>query len=339
MAKKLFGTRTPQTADPGVGESVRSIFARAAGVGEHELSGEDIDKLLVNSGITRKDADKIRDAARLFTSSGHDIRTIGNGTFNTFTKEGEALTQSSRKAGNKRGLDVGDLVGLGRKTSTLVGFADMLKQKQAPTAPVTQTSQGRTSTGTPAKGDDITPTSLKTKVGTGDRKMTAEERLSFNMKLAKMKGSLGSLADTTPRPMDEEAAFKAKWKGNEPGTTKPTKQFTPFSEEWLAEKARGFAPKTSFNWNFGNLTDNKALNDFAQEVGIPLETAALTFYGPGKWAAKGVMRGVEKAAPYAKTVGEYVKSLPGKLTTLKPSLYRMPFRPVQNRYIAKALKK
>lgn len=139
MAKKIT------SIDPTAGVSARDILAFASGKKSGELNVDDIRSLAVKQGISPKDTARILAGAHSFLGSGNDYRLTGDNGFNVVNPQTGPLTSSSRKAGNKKGFNAGDLVGLGNNVSTLMGLAGRYRKdfdsKPTGESPVTSVTE------------------------------------------------------------------------------------------------------------------------------------------------------------------------------------------------------
>lgn len=155
MAKKpptTFETKeTPQYTKEGV--NLKSLLQFATGKGENEeVTQDDFNRLLSNSGVTGRDARRLNKAFQTINTSNSDyiLSTNGQG-FNVFDKTtGQAKSNSSKKAGNTQGTNLSDLVRLGSNVSQLAGFASRsIPAYLKPKAEVTSKAEAPPSSNTP----------------------------------------------------------------------------------------------------------------------------------------------------------------------------------------------
>lgn len=114
---------------PFAGTSARDIIGHVLNRKPADLTPGDVESWISTQGLSSKDEKRVRTGASEFFKSGNDYRLTDDGNFNTITSTGEAKTSSSRTAGNRKGFNPGDLIGLGNNVSTFVGLVGKHKEK------------------------------------------------------------------------------------------------------------------------------------------------------------------------------------------------------------------
>jgi hypothetical protein len=151
-----YESKSIPTYDRTKGTSIADILSFAAGkkAGE-KLTIDDIQRIGREAGVSAKDMKSVIKGGKNFLASDKEYR-LGDDGYNVFNKDG-AETRSSREAGNKKGLNIGDVIGLGNKTSSLAGLAALYKDKY-------QTKDVKPNTPTPT-----TTVEIKEPIVTGDK--------------------------------------------------------------------------------------------------------------------------------------------------------------------------
>lgn len=90
--------------------------------------------LLRKSGLSRRDMRRLSKAYDIIQNTNYDYIISADGTgFNVFDRNtGEAITRSSRGAGNTKGITLADLLQVGKNVSRLAGFAAQNADKGVP---------------------------------------------------------------------------------------------------------------------------------------------------------------------------------------------------------------
>lgn len=114
-------TEQPVMVDT-VGVDIRKLLARSSGKEFDDMTTEDFKTFAESKGVVGRDVKRMTKAFNSIKKNSARQYLIDTDGFNVF-EENLPLTKSGRDIGNKKGLDLGDLVGSGRDVSLLAGFA------------------------------------------------------------------------------------------------------------------------------------------------------------------------------------------------------------------------
>lgn len=104
------------------GVDIRKLLSSATGKDFDDITSKDFEDFAASKGVVKKDIRRMSKAFGSIKSNAARQFLIDTDGFNVL-EENLPLTRSGRDIGNKKGLDIGDLVGSGRNVSLLAGFA------------------------------------------------------------------------------------------------------------------------------------------------------------------------------------------------------------------------
>ena len=124
--KKEGSSTTHRTEQPVMldttGVDVRKLLGSASGKDFEDMTSKDFEDFAVSKGVVKKDVRRMVKAFDSVKKNSARQFLIDTDGFNVLD-ENLPLTRSGRDIGNKKGLDIGDIVGAGRDVSLLAGFA------------------------------------------------------------------------------------------------------------------------------------------------------------------------------------------------------------------------
>lgn len=116
-----YETEQPVMVDT-TGVDIRELLGSSAGKDFDDMTTRDFENFAASKGVVRRDLKKMSRAFEAVKKNAARQYLVDTDGFNVI-QENLPLTRSGRDIGNKKGLDIGDLVGLGSSVSLLAGFA------------------------------------------------------------------------------------------------------------------------------------------------------------------------------------------------------------------------
>jgi hypothetical protein len=116
-----YKTEQPVMVDT-TGIDIRELLGHAVGKDFDQMNSKDFEAFAASKGVIRKDVRKMTRAFDSIKKNSARQYLVDTDGFNVI-EENLPLSRSGRDIGNKKGLDIGDLVGLGNNVSLLAGFS------------------------------------------------------------------------------------------------------------------------------------------------------------------------------------------------------------------------